>query len=152
MHYVVYLFTKEPPDNEDIAELLAPYGDGKHWDWWERGGRWSGHLIGKELSEEEDNPEDTQRVGDILHRLTPSDGEGAPYAFVTDDRLKWYQHEIHNKQWPTKYLEVAAGESETKLSPDYSDYMIPNPKWSKQYTDTIKRYLLGYVTVVDCHN
>lgn len=46
MHYLGYLFTKSA--SPDLVELdMAPFGDGRKWDWYEIGGRWSGHLGGQ---------------------------------------------------------------------------------------------------------
>jgi hypothetical protein len=49
-HFVVWVLT-EGPDDDRVADLLAPYdengewfADGSRWDWWVVGGRWTGML------------------------------------------------------------------------------------------------------------
>lgn len=44
MHYLVYVFSKSP--KPDLNSILESHGDGREWDWFERGGRWTGHLSG----------------------------------------------------------------------------------------------------------
>lgn len=56
MHRIVVL-----ADDEDEAVSLAevaiePYGDGKVWDWYTVGGRWSGHFKGKNALRYTDDP------------------------------------------------------------------------------------------------
>lgn len=44
MHCLVIAVTDEKPEAGTLEELLAPYGNGDEWDWWAKGGRWTGWL------------------------------------------------------------------------------------------------------------
>jgi hypothetical protein len=41
MHYAILLITDDASE-EAIDKLMRPHGDGREWDWYQVGGRWSG--------------------------------------------------------------------------------------------------------------
>lgn len=47
MHYGILVIVN-PMDDIDaaVADAMEPYGDGKEWDWFQIGGRWTGHFDG----------------------------------------------------------------------------------------------------------
>jgi len=41
---IILLFKAETKDDIDVDKFMEPYGDGKVWDWYQIGGRWSGSI------------------------------------------------------------------------------------------------------------
>jgi hypothetical protein len=60
MHFLLYVLIDNSGDvEEQVNRLMEPYGehtneDG-HWDWFQIGGRWTGHVSGYDPHEDEEN-------------------------------------------------------------------------------------------------
>jgi len=69
MHKCVILLTKADTAKQAIhntVDFLEPYGNGKIWDFYVIGGRWSGLLAGLESNEGRDTYKDNPEEDDVM--------------------------------------------------------------------------------------
>lgn len=136
MHYGVLVVTNSFPTDELVAEVLAPYSDGKEWDWYQIGGRWTGTLDGYD-------PE-TDPTGTGKHVAWPTQwkahkGDLAPIGILTEEHLtKFYAYCVEGYGWigSERYMPWATDKFQKQEMPSL-DWLRQNGK---------------FVAVVDCHN
>lgn len=197
-HYCAYVML--PPGTEDVeetvAKLMAPYDENleiswvidpeypdepywtnprSFWDWWQLGGRWTGHLSDYDPHTDPRNMEPCDHYG---HGLPCNHCEGTgrrlkwPTEWVTTDsdlieakvladvieadpaKLPYtflggervLHREIRNPEWSR---DVKNAEGFT----DYSTYMVDVPDYKEQVLDALRRAPAGcLVVVVDYHS
>ena len=112
MHYATLAILSEPHVGREaleaaVEELYKPYGDGIEWDWYQIGGRWTGHFDGHEPDSSvwptkwPFREEDAIKVSALTHKhvdvntIVCSDGYGwfkrqryIPWAESIDDRVQ----------------------------------------------------------------
>lgn len=103
MHYLVYVFT-EDPSKEAIEEALSPHGDGKEWDWYQIGGRWTGHLSGCNPADNPANYEPCEFC-EATGVTTKAVGERYP-AYASNVGRECFQCNGKSKRlkWPTEWV------------------------------------------------
>lgn len=113
MHKGVILLVKASNRQEatDKAETFLNKHEGKVWDWYQIGGRWSGTLLAK------DPQDDPENKGKWPTEFRPDDSNVVPLSDVTSVVTEWA------KDWEQGRLkEVSEGEARFKDNPDMLKY------------------------------
>lgn len=141
MHYLVYVFFEDEPEpdvlKETVTAALTPFQN-TEWDWFQIGGRWTGHLT-------DYNPEtDPQNLDDggkpkwpTQWRATP-DHDVQPISVLKDHSPDHVPHSfVYGGDWCSRQLWTGAS-------------FLDNPDYEKCLKDAIEGS--NWIVVVDCHN
>ena len=171
MQYYVLAFT-EKNHRPDVEHLLAPYGDGKEWDWYSIGGRYTGRLDGY----------DPDKDPNLVVTCNQCDGTGIRPGGKEEFGQNWFercngcngcQGKGTHVSWPTEWPE-RPGDVQPVSAVEWNDDRAPfafvtgdgwvarelwdgnewgpNPESARLFAEALRGYSNGYVTVVDCHN
>jgi hypothetical protein len=69
MHFSLLVITDQKPDEAQLASLMAPFceegseiEENQKWDWYQLGGRWTGHFDGYDPETDPNNIEVLQHM------------------------------------------------------------------------------------------
>lgn len=175
MHYLTYLIVPtEEIKNEEGLELedqLHPFmakTEGELWDWWQIGGRWSGHLSGYDPEKDPANievcsycetPDHKRLFEGKLINCNGCNGTGKSTKWPTG----WGVHEgdvqpvgiLMEKDEPPHYLIMPCAwlEFDSWIVNEKERIKIKK-KHKKQFKEVIRPYMNGEfaVVVLDLHN
>lgn len=103
MHYSVVIVVPINPDDggsrketkETVAWALFPFGDGRQWDWWQIGGRWTGFFDGYDPYTDPDN----------IETCPLCVGTGVRSDMVVKDGCNGCAGKGTSFKWPTRWKE-----------------------------------------------
>lgn len=156
MHYRVLAILEEPSIDR-LAELLKPYGDGREWDFYQVGGRYSGFFDGYDPTKDVANMEACQHhqsAPDCPHckgtgtrvkwptRWVGHDGDQMPVSQLTEAHVKGMYAIVCDDGWFACQRYIPWGRNGNRLV----DQAMPSLGWIQE------AYRDGLAVVVDCHN
>ena len=156
MHYRVLAILEEP-SIDGLAALLKPYGDGREWDFYQVGARYSGYFDGYDPAKDPANLEACQyhRAGpDCPHckgtgmsvkgptKWIAHDGDQMPVAQLTETHVKAVYAVVCSVGWfaRQRYIPWEDGVAA------FAGQVMPPVGWIQE------AYRDGLAVVVDCHN
>lgn len=155
MHYRVLAILEEPSIDK-LAELMEPYGDGREWDFYQIGGRYTGFLDGYAPEKDPRNLEPCQyhQSPDCPHckgtgstvtwptRWAPHIGDQIPVSQLTDVQVKGVYVIVCSAGWfaRERYTPWEDGKAAFPKQP------MPPLGWIQE------AYAKGLAIVVDIHN
>ena len=172
MHFCVLAFFENKKTVADVEEaamaLLGPYGEGREWDWFQVGGRWTGLFDGYNPNKDPKNRVKCQYCNGTGKRKDMVVEGGCNGCNGTGKELKW------PTDWKTRKGDILPVSKLTKkhlegvcavccegygwlggdeyvpwaedLKSKFKPREFPSLKWLK------KQYAKGVVVVIDCHN
>lgn len=164
MHYYILVFTEIKPTKDHIDNILAPYYEDE-WDWYQKGGRWTGVLDGY-------NPEKDETLLEVCNLC---DGTGTRTDMKVENGCNGCLGKGNRIPWPTEWPE-RDGDSQRVKDVDWKDpdkipyafiakellWMkknlwtgkshIENPDFKVAWVEALEKFKDGWATVVDCHN
>lgn len=136
-----------PTDDIDgaVAAMIGPYGDGREWDWYQIGGRWTGCLSNGAYDPEKDPANrDPERPGEAAWptQWKRYEGDVKPLALVTQEQLNdnFYAVCCESGYFPRKRYTPWTTESK------FPEQDMPTIEWLQQ------EYPDGIAVVVDMHS
>lgn len=149
MHYTVAVFTDDTPGDAgvDLDEILAPWGDGREWDYFTR-------LHNTDLVALDPSCNVPAPALDSTCRLTPKVAEyvarDSCHAFVVDGM--WIARKVNNPLFDSAQLAQVPCDYGPNVDPNIVYYSLDNPYFQQALQFTLIRFADKYVTFVDCHN
>lgn len=156
MHYRVLVILEEL-SIDGLAKLLEPYGDGREWDWYQVGGRYTGLFDGYDPEKDAANMEACQyhRAGpDCPHckgtgtsvkwptEWVKHDGDQMPVSQLTEAHVKAVYAVVCDTGWFSRQRYIPWARN----LPSFVDQAMPPLGWIQE------AYPNGLAVVVDCHN
>jgi hypothetical protein len=143
MHFSTLVILKaEPPHLQEALEnqlqVFGQAGSGE-WDWWQVGGRWTGHFNGYDPEKDPVNLEPNGRVK-WPTEWAPHSGDIKPVKSLTQEDLK-----VHTVCTPYGWHSNSRYVPWNREEP-FSKQELPPLAWlQKEFPD-------GIAVIVDCHN
>lgn len=155
MHYRILAIVDE--ESGDLDKLLMPYGDGREWDFYQVGGRFTGAFDRYDPTKEPANIEACQhhQGAECVHckgtgqvtkwptQWVPHAGDSIPVSGLTELHVKQSHAIVCSYGWfgTQRWIPWHAAEE-----PGFVDQATPSLGWIQ------KTFPKGMAIVVDCHN
>lgn len=172
MHFSLLVVTNQKPDEVTITKLMAPFEEkeaGGEWDWYQVGGRWTGHLDGYEPDKDPANIEvcnlcngtgkrndelgQRQRATDPNYTCNGCSGKGNRIAWPT----QWAPHsgnslQVKSLSQPPKPTHAVLKDGEWKDWGWSWDDKAKNEKQKAEFSSFLASLSPDtWLTIVDCH-